>query len=173
MITTELFQDAIEFAVEKHKGQKRKGDGRPYILHPIEVTNFIMKFKKTENAYLLGACAVLHDTVEDCNVALQEIAEKFGYQVASIVQELTLDKTQYELIGKAEYLARHTVKMSTYALAIKLCDRLSNVRDLDSMSDDFASKYKKETRLIIDRLQNRRLTKTHKKIIKLIEKEIK
>jgi guanosine-3',5'-bis(diphosphate) 3'-pyrophosphohydrolase len=174
MIPQKLFERAIEFAVEKHKGQKRKGDGRPYILHPMEVAILILKHKKSVNAYLLGTCAILHDVVEDCGVTLAEITKEFGAQVASIVDELTLDKTNYLTIGKAEYLAQHTVKMSSYALAIKLCDRYSNVMDLASMPKEFADKYKAETHLILERLKTRdKLTKTHKKLIKLIKKEIK
>lgn len=174
MIPQKVFERAIEFAVEKHKGQTRKGDGRPYILHPMEVAILILKYKKSVNAYLLGACAILHDVVEDCGVTLSEITKEFGPQVASIVDELTLDKTKYKSIGKAEYLAQHTVKMSSYALAIKLCDRLSNVMDMSTMPEEFKTKYKAETNLILERLKTRdKLTKTHKKLIKLIKKEIK
>lgn len=174
MVEYKVFEKAIEFAVEKHKGQKRKGDGRPYILHPMEVASLIIKHKKSDNSYLLGACAVLHDTVEDCKVPLSEIVKKFGLPVASIVEELTLDKTKYETIGKAEYLAQHTVKMSSYALAIKLCDRLSNIMDLSTMPKEFRDKYKEETKIILDRLKTRsKLTKTHRKLIRMIKKEIK
>lgn len=173
MITSETFGKAIEFAVVSHKGQTRKGDGRPYILHPFSVLWRLYNIKKSENMYLLGTAAVLHDTVEDCDVAIEEIARLFGYHVAALVQELTLDKSQYEKLGKKEYLAQELRKMSSYALAIKLCDRLDNVSDLATMSPTFVKNYKEETEYILDAIKDRKLTKTHKKLIRLIQKQIK
>lgn len=171
MVTSETLQRAIEFAVKKHRGQKRKGDKRPYIMHPLSVMIRLYNIKDSENLFLLATAAVLHDTVEDCGVKLKTIARKFGHAVAALVEELTLDKAQYELIGKTEYLCQEVVKMSSYALCIKLCDRLDNVEDLNSMSVEFRSKYIKETRDIIDSLFAKRtkLTNTHIKLISLIQ----
>jgi (p)ppGpp synthase/HD superfamily hydrolase len=121
----------------------------------------------------MSAC-LLHDTVEDCGVSLKRIAKKFGLQVASLVEELTLDKTKYETIGKTKYLSQEVVSMSNYALCIKLCDRLDNVRDVKSMVPDFIKKYKTETKEILDALEKgRKPTLTQKKLIKLIRKEIR
>ena len=140
----------------------------------MAVAILILKYKKSVNAYLLGACAILHDVVEDCGVSLAEITKEFGAQVASIVDELTLDKSNYKTIGKAEYLAQHTVKMSSYALAIKLCDRYDNCSDLDTMKKEFRENYIAETYFILERLKTRdKLTKTHKTIIKDIIRKLK
>lgn len=173
MITADTFEKAILFAIKAHKGQVRKGDGRPYILHPISVMQRISAIKKSSNIYLLGAAAILHDTVEDCGVTLKEISEEFGPQVASIVDELTLEKANYETIGKKEYLAMELGKMSSYALAIKLCDRLDNICDMKDMNKDFIKRYVEETIYILDKTSSRKLTKTHKKLIKMINKELK
>lgn len=173
MITADTFEKAILFAIKAHKGQVRKGDGRPYILHPISVMQRISAIKQSENIYLLGAAAILHDTVEDCGVTLEEIAREFGYHVAAIVSELTLDKANYETIGKAEYLARELYGMSSYALAIKLCDRLDNICDMKYMKKEFIVRYIDETYYILERVMLRKLTKTHKKLIKMILKEMK
>lgn len=169
-LTAKNLEQAIMFATEKHQGQVRKGDGRPYILHPMSVMIRLGQVKQSSNPFLLAAACILHDTVEDCGVTLQEIAERFGYQVASLVDELTLDKTKYETIGKKEYLAQHTVVMSSYALAIKLADRLDNVSDMESMNDDFKKKYVEETQYIIHTLMTKRdkLTKTHEQLIAMI-----
>lgn len=180
MITAETFQQAIEYSVAAHKNQYRKGDGRPYILHPINVMNNISRVKKdSKNVFLLATAAILHDVVEDCfeNMTregkLRVIATKFGHQVASIVDELTLDKTQCDKIGKTNYLCQEVLKMSSYALAIKLCDRLDNVSDLDKMDMTFVMKYKTETNEILRALEKRsKLTSTHKKLIKLIKKKL-
>jgi GTP pyrophosphokinase len=174
MVSVELFEKAILFAVKAHKGQRRKGDGRPYILHPMSVLKTLYEVKESKNMYLLATAAVLHDVVEDCGVSLKKIAKKFGHAVASLVEELTLNKEKYETIGKTKYLCQEVVKMSSYALCIKLCDRLDNVRDMRKMPDDFKKKYKSETWEIINTLeQNRKLSKTQKKLVKLIKKEIK
>ena len=122
---------------------------------------------------LMTAC-ILHDTVEDCGVSLKKIAKKFGHQVASLVEELTLNKEKYETIGKTKYLCQEVLKMSNYALCIKLCDRLDNVKDSVKMTDEFKKRYKSETKEILASLEaGRKLTRTQKKLVNLIKKEIK
>ena len=80
----DLLQKAIEFATDKHKGQKY-GD-KPYITHPLAVLERVKK--KTDSPFILAA-AVLHDVVEDCNVNNYEIQDIFGHGVAEIVLFLT------------------------------------------------------------------------------------
>lgn len=169
MITAALLEEAIEFATICHKGQIRKGDKRPYILHPLSVMSRIYGAKRSSNMYLLMAAAVLHDVVEDCSIPLKVIIDKFGLAVATLVDELTLDKSQYEKVGKSEYLAAELNKMSSYALAIKLCDRLDNLEDMASMSDDFRLYYTEQTKFMISSL-DRKLSGTHKRLIKQINK---
>lgn len=175
-ITAELLEKAILFAVKAHRGQRRKGDGRPYILHPMSVLRTLYDVKDSKNMYLLAIAVILHDTVEDCGVSLKKIAKKFGHQVAALVEELTLLKENYETIGKTKYLCQEVLAMSSYALCIKLCDRLDNVspREITKMNEDFKKKYKAETWEIVNTLEEKRkLTKTHIKLIKMIKKEIK
>ena len=173
MVTVEVFEKAILYAVKAHRGQRRKGDGRPYILHPMSVLRTLYEVKESKNMFLLATVAMLHDVSEDCGVSIKKIAKKFGHAVAALVEELTLDKAKYETIGKTKYLCEEVIKMSSYALCIKLCDRLDNVRDMKKMPDDFRTKYKAETAEILNVLQgNRKLTKTQKKLVKLITKEI-
>jgi guanosine-3',5'-bis(diphosphate) 3'-pyrophosphohydrolase len=173
MNTSKLYQKAIKFSVKAHKNQVRKGDGKPYVTHPLSVMWRVLKYKKTANIYMLASASLLHDTVEDCGVSLKKIAKKFGYNVAALVKELTLDKRKYKTIGKAEYVAQQALKMSSYALVIKLCDRLDNVCDMEHMSKSFQTRYIKETEYLLDRLKERKLTNTHKDIIKKIKKELK
>lgn len=168
-----LLEDAIVFAAQKHKGQVRKGNKMPYIIHPMRVLHNLLAIKESKNIMIMSAAAILHDTVEDCGVKIQEIAKRFGYQVAALVEELTLDKTQYEKIGKAVYLADHMLKMSSYALNIKLSDRLDNIEDTKTMSSDFTKKYIAETNYILEKLKGRKLTKTHLKQIAKLRAAIK
>lgn len=175
IVSADVLERAIVFAVNAHMGQRRKGDGRPYILHPMSVMQRIQSIKKSNNIYMLGAAAILHDTVEDCGVDIDVIAKEFGFHVAALVDELTLDKNQYEQIGKKEYLAQELCHMTSYALAIKLCDRLDNVCDMKEMKPSFQNRYVEETTYILDVLEasKRSLTKTHKALIKMIRKELK
>lgn len=173
-IDSKLLEKAIVYATEKHKGQVRKGDGRPYILHPLSVLIKLNKYKKSKNQFLLAIACVLHDSYEDTDTTLQEIAEHFGHKVASLVEELTTDKVECDLMGKPQYLLNKMLAMSTYALCIKLCDRLDNLEDMKTMSEEFKSKSIAETCFIIEGLINGRdLTKTHKALIKDINKYLK
>ena len=170
ILTADDFERALLYAAKKHKGQRRKGDGRPYIMHPISVMTRVLSIKKSSNPYLLGASALLHDVSEDCGVSIKKIAKKFGYHVAALVKELTLDKSQYDTIGKTEYLCQEMVKMSSYALTIKLCDRLDNISDMKDMDIAFQIRYKAETQVIMERLQQRdHLTKTQLRLMEMIE----
>ncbi len=168
-LTSAELELAILFATEKHKGQIRRGDGRPYVLHPISLLITLGKLKKSSNFLLISIASILHDTVEDCDVTLESIAVLFGHQVASLVGELTSDKAEIARIGKAKYLAEKMKKMSSYALRIKLADRLDNLEDIDPINDQGKIE---ETRYILKELKNRKLTGTHKKLIKLIEKKL-
>ncbi len=173
MVTAETFHRAIEFATKAHKGQYRKSSGRPYILHPIEVMSLAMQMKNSKNVFLIGTAAILHDADEDNDqVSIKLIAEEFGYAVASIVDELTTNKEECLAMGKDNYLLAKMLKMSSYALYIKLCDRYLNICEMKGVAEAFKEKYSKETRFIVDGLIERKLTKSHRKIIKLIGKEL-
>lgn len=170
MISSETFADIIAFSIEKHDGQTRKGDGSPYITHPISVMYRVREVKrKSKNVWFLGGAAMLHDVVEDTDTDIEEIADRFGYHIAALVQELTLDKAQYDIIGKTRYLSHHMTAMSSYGLTIKLCDRLDNVCDMEEMDEDFINRYCEETISILNYLtNNRKLTKTQKKLVRKI-----
>jgi (p)ppGpp synthase/HD superfamily hydrolase len=170
-----LLEDAIIYAVNKHRGQKRKGNGLPYIVHPLAVMKRVFDNKESKNMFLLAIAAINHDVIEDCyktmeekKAGLHEIATIFGFQVASLVEELTLDKSQYGSLGKKEFLAIKMNGMSSYALAIKLCDRLENVCDMKAMNEKFKKRYVVETWYILNNL-NRKLSPSHKKMIQDIK----
>jgi (p)ppGpp synthase/HD superfamily hydrolase len=167
--SADVFEQALIFSIKAHHGQQRKGDGRPYIMHPITVMTTMYDIKKSHNALLLGTAAVLHDVVEDCKVPLRDITRKFGPVVASIVSELTSDPEQIEKIGKMGYLCLKMEKMSSYALALKLCDRYDNVKDLGSLPKKDRDAYIKETVGILKYITAmRELTHTHLVLIELI-----
>lgn len=167
---------AYRLANKKHEGQTRKFDGKPYFVHPARVARLVRKYKgASKNLEDILKAAVLHDTVEDTDLTLNEIRKQFGNMVASLVNELTSDVHGIEAVGKKEYLSeKMTNKLSDYALVIKLADRLDNVSDFDIAPEKFVKKYSDETREILNKLEaNRKLTKTQQAIVNDIKEKLK
>ena len=82
---------ASHFAAEKHKTQKRKGDGSPYINHPVGVAFILQEEGKVTNVNILAG-ALLHDTVEDTDTSFEELEEHFGKAITEIVRDVTDEK---------------------------------------------------------------------------------
>tara|TARA_Y100000389_G_scaffold197403_1_gene231935 strand:+ start:1779 stop:2336 length:558 start_codon:yes stop_codon:yes gene_type:complete len=164
---------ALRVATAAHKGQSRKSGGE-YIDHPKEVARFVKQFKKSNNLSALVQAAYLHDTLEDTDTTYADLVKQFGGLVADMVRQLTTDKEASDAIGKGEYIAGKMAKMSSWALVVKLADRLANVQDIDTRPAEFQKRYADQTRLALERLRSDRyLSKTHNKIISAIEKKIK
>ncbi len=127
----DLFDEAIRFAVEKHRGTMRKRENTPYILHPMEVAAIAATM--TPDPEVLAA-AMLHDTVEDTGASLEEIEERFGPRVAALVAAETEDKRPDEdpaetwRIRKEESLAVLKNTTDPGARMLWLGDKLSNMR---------------------------------------------
>ena len=168
-------QKAIRFAANAHRKQTRTS-GDAYITHPVEVAKIVKQFKKSHNLEALISAAYLHDTVEDTDTELEDITKMFGGLVASMVKELTSDEQSKEFkASKADYLSAKMSSMSSWALVVKLADRIHNISDLNTAkTKKWASNYKKQTTQIMDELEkNRTLTGTHKKMIKAIRVKLK
>jgi guanosine-3',5'-bis(diphosphate) 3'-pyrophosphohydrolase len=118
---------AALFAAEKHARQKRKGiAAEPYINHVLEVAQLVAGALTQPDADLVIA-ALLHDTVEDTGTTEDELAERFGSDVASLVTELTDDKSLPKQERKRLQVA-NARKKSVRAQTIKLADKISNLR---------------------------------------------
>ena len=151
-----LIIDAFDFAKEKHAGQVRKGSGDAYLTHPVSVSYIVARYKISKHLEELLAAAYLHDTLEDTATTFAELAARFGPMVASIVYELTNDEMEIKLIGKKAYQKKKMVGMSSYALILKLADRMHNISDQPTM------KMVDDTLEIMQHLLTaRKLTKTH------------
>lgn len=172
-VDAQLLHKVILFVTEKHKGQKRKISGDDYVIHPLEVAISVLAIKGSNNPYLITIVSLLHDVVEDCDVEIEEIASLFGFQVASIVLELTTNKEMCKVMGKTKYLAHKMLNMSSYALRIKLADRLRNVDDIKLFPEPEKIKKTGETLAILKTLKGRKLTKTHKILIKQIKQKLR
>ncbi len=131
-----LIQDAFSFALKAHRNQYRSS-GEDFITHPLCVAEILLELKLDTESIVT---ALLHDTVEDTNITLDAIKEKFGQQVASLVQGVTkLDKIEYTQahVKQAENFRKLLVAISKdiRVLMIKLADRLHNMRTLDYISN--------------------------------------
>jgi (p)ppGpp synthase/HD superfamily hydrolase len=119
--------DAARFAAERHVHQKRKGAAaEPYLNHLIEVAGLVAT-ALTEPDTNLVIAALLHDTIEDTGTTRQELVERFGSDVAGLVVELTDDKSLPKQARKRLQI-ENAPKKSARAQAIKLADKISNLR---------------------------------------------
>jgi len=165
--------EALQYATKAHAGQTRAG-GDAYITHPMRVADHIRQYKQSHNLDALISAAYLHDTVEDTDTTQEALHDLFGGLVASLVKELTSDPAQIQKMGKAAYLSHKMAAMSSYALVIKLADRLDNVKDITTAkTPEWRAKYAAETNQILNYIEKTRaLSGTHQKLISLIRAKL-
>ena len=88
MVTAEIFERALSYAIKKHKGERRKDKKRPYIIHVLDVFSHVSNIKaESTNLFLLATCALLHDVCENCGVSIKKIAKKLHYLNLSFIFE--------------------------------------------------------------------------------------
>lgn len=122
---------AIEFVAEKHQFQTRKNPAKtPYISHLLGVAYNVMSLGGVRDPNVIVA-ALLHDVVEDTSTSLSEVQEKFGDQVASLVKEVTDDKSLPSEARK-QHQIESAADTSIGAAQIKLADSLYNLHDLSA-----------------------------------------
>lgn len=146
----ELLMSAARFAKTKHDGQFRKYSGRHYIEHPMRVAGYAMLLPVVNPEMV--AAAWLHDVIEDCGVAPDEIRHLFGSMVESIVVELTNPSKQHPELRRHERKAmdrRHIGSASYAAKVLKLIDRADNLGEIDRESS-FAALYARESLLLVN-----------------------
>ncbi len=142
---------AIELATQAHDGQLRK-TGEPYIVHPLAVKKILEDWGMDEDTIIAG---ILHDTVEDTSLTLEDIKKEFGEPVAFLVDGVTKlssvrngmrDIDTYLPATKDNFL-RLMIALGDdiRVLIIKLADRLHNLRTLSALPPDKQKKVAKET----------------------------
>ncbi len=120
---------AVAFAADKHRNQRRKdADASPYINHPIALASVLANEGGICDTTVLCA-AVLHDTIEDTQTSAEELTMVFGPKVASVVLEVTDDKSLEKHIRKQRQI-EHAPHISTEAKLVKLADKICNLRDI-------------------------------------------
>ncbi|HEY2017263.1 MAG TPA: HD domain-containing protein [Bryobacteraceae bacterium] len=127
--STEDILFAAWYAAEKHGAQRRKGTAaEPYINHLLEVAHLVSTALTAPDTNLIVA-ALLHDVVEDADVTNEELAQRFGADVAGLVAEVTDDKSLPQAERKRLQVA-NAPKKSARAQMIKLADKISNLRSM-------------------------------------------
>ena len=136
-----LILHALDFAAAKHRDQRRKDAAKsPYINHPLAVVTMLWDHGVDETVPLLAA--ILHDTIEDTVTTREELAAKFGSDVAAVVVEVTDDKSLPKERRK-ELQVEHAPQLSVNAKLVKLADKICNLRDLvDSPPADWPAERK-------------------------------
>lgn len=120
---------ALKFAADQHRDQRRKGAHKPpYINHPIEVVEQLVRVGKVSDLNILLAAA-LHDTVEDTDTTPADIEKMFGKKVSEIVAEVTDDKSLPKAERKQKQV-EHAPHLSLEAKQVKLSDKISNIREI-------------------------------------------
>ena len=140
----ELVRHAFEMAAEAHKTMRRKS-GEPYIIHPLAVAMICVE--EIGLGVRSTICALLHDTVEDTDLTLEDVEREFGHEIARIVDGLTKISTVTNTSQQAENFKKILLTLTDdpRVILIKLADRLHNMRTLDSMKREKQLKVSSET----------------------------
>jgi GTP diphosphokinase / guanosine-3',5'-bis(diphosphate) 3'-diphosphatase len=153
---TAVVEKAYEFAAFIHRDHKRLS-GDPYITHPIAVANFLADLEQDPKTI---AASLLHDVVEDGDVTKEQLAEKFGAEIAKLVEGVT-KLSQFSFAGREERQAENFRKMFVAMgedfriIIIKLADRLHNMQTLQYLSPERQIATAIETRDIFAPLAHR------------------
>ncbi|MBT2419590.1 bifunctional (p)ppGpp synthetase/guanosine-3',5'-bis(diphosphate) 3'-pyrophosphohydrolase [Streptomyces sp. ISL-22] len=150
----EPLRRAYVLAESSHRGQMRKS-GEPYITHPLAVT-LILAELGAETTTLTAS--LLHDTVEDTDVTLDQVGEQFGEEVRFLVDGVTkLEKVDYGAAAEPETFRKMLVATGNdvRVMSIKLADRLHNMRTLGVMRPEKQARIAKVTRDVLIPLAER------------------
>ncbi|GAB4318862.1 MAG: bifunctional (p)ppGpp synthetase/guanosine-3',5'-bis(diphosphate) 3'-pyrophosphohydrolase [Candidatus Zixiibacteriota bacterium] len=151
-----LIRKAYEFSAAAHAGQKRES-GEPYVNHCVEVA-MILAEQRLDSATI--AAGLIHDVVEDTEYDLNAVKERFGADIAALVDGVTKIssvriKSRTEL--QVEYFRKMLVSMAEdiRVIIIKLADRLHNMRTLDALDPERQRRIAQETRDVFAPLAHR------------------
>jgi (p)ppGpp synthase/HD superfamily hydrolase len=127
--TSAVVRDAYDLLVSKHAGQRQRVNGRPYVEHPVLVATDVSRAGFDPE---IVAAALLHDIVEDSDVSIDDVQERFGRRVSVLVEAMT-DDVEIEPYERRKALHREqVVAAGPEAAAIFAADKLNNVRALRS-----------------------------------------
>jgi len=153
---TKIIRKAFNLAVNAHRDVRRKS-GEPYIFHPLAVARICGDEIGLGTTSIV--CALLHDTVEDTSITLDDIEKMFGGKIKSIIDGLTKISGEFDFTSssQAENFKKMflTIPDDVRVILIKLADRLHNMRTLDSMKETKKLKIASETSYLYAPLAHR------------------
>ena len=141
--------DALRLSQEAHSNQLRKS-GDPFITHPLEVAKILTSIKLDADSIVAG---LLHDTLEDTNLNIEEINKKFGNEIVELVEGLT-KINKYSLKVKNQKFGENYKKLilattkDLRVILVKLADRLHNMRTIQFIKDE-----NKKTKIALETLE--------------------
>ena len=127
-----LTQAAIEFASERHAGQRRRADEAPLVLHPIEAGSILERSGYPDHVIAAG---VLHDVLEDTEAKRSELEEQFGPEIAELVATVSDDPSISDTEAQKDDVRERVRCAGAYAQAVYAADKISKVRELRLMMD--------------------------------------
>ena len=151
-----MIVDAYLYSAHAHSGQTRKS-GEAYLTHPLAVAGILADMRMDVDTIATG---LLHDTMEDCMTSIEDLTERFGRDVAELVDGVTkIGKLKFR--SKQEEQAENFRKMvlamskDVRVILVKLADRLHNMRTMEHMKHDRQVAISKETMEIYAPIANR------------------
>jgi len=152
LILNDRIRRAQDFATAAHQAQRRKYSGRPYIEHPLAVALMVSRFDHDEDMIV---AALLHDTVEDTLVILDDVTQAFGHDVATLVSELTDVSRPSDGNRKTrKHKDLHHIAMAQpRAKTIKLMDLVHNSVSIVRHDQSFARAFLDEMAPMLDVLR--------------------
>jgi len=171
---TQDVEKALHYSIQSHKTQFRKS-GEPYVVHPILVSVITAYYSNDEHMVI---AALLHDVVEDTDVTISEIEDKFGIDVACIVDGLTkiVEIREHELTktGDEKKLLSSALTFRKMLIAsikdvrimvVKLCDRMHNMLTLEALPIEKQKKISEETLVVYAPIAHRLGISTIKNVL--------
>jgi (p)ppGpp synthase/HD superfamily hydrolase len=167
---------AVEFARANHEGQRRLGDGAPFLLHPLEVASLLQRSGYPDEVI---AAAVLHDVLEDTDVDRDELERRFGPKVAALVAAVSDDPSIVDEDERKRELTERVRRIGGHAAAVYAADKISKVRELRvrlATGDDWAAiepliaRHRRSLAMLDETLPGSRLTEVLRFELETLEK---
>jgi (p)ppGpp synthase/HD superfamily hydrolase len=127
-----IAQSAIDFARSRHEGQRRDADDAPFVVHPLEVAILLRDAGYPDHVVATGA---LHEVLEDTDVDREELQERFGPDVAELVEALTDDPSIEDQRERRAALRLQVAQAGETAAAVFAADKVSKTRELRMKAD--------------------------------------
>jgi (p)ppGpp synthase/HD superfamily hydrolase len=122
-----LTQAALEFARERHRGQRRDADGAEFLVHPLEVASLLERSQYPDHVV---AAAVLHDVLENTDARQSDLESRFGSEVAELVALVSDDPSIDDEEEQKDEVRARVQRAGGYAPVVYGADKISKVREL-------------------------------------------